>query len=117
MEDQEMPKGILRLTLGWMMIGDGLAAFFAPEAYMRRWQVGDGFIDDLLEYFVQNPSVTRGVAIAEVVAGVTFGEIIPTKHYERDAGLAVRGINAQNLYHSDSCHWPVRGYHTLGPPR
>jgi hypothetical protein len=60
------------MALGWMMIGDGLAAFFAPSAYMRRWQVGEGFIDDLLEYFVQNPGVTRGVAAAEIAAGVTL---------------------------------------------
>lgn len=67
-----MPKGILRLALGWMMIGDGLAAFFAPAAYMRRWQVGSGFVDDLMEYFVQHPGVTRTVAASEVVAGLTL---------------------------------------------
>jgi hypothetical protein len=67
-----MPKGLLRMALGWMMIGDGLAALFAPSAYMRRWQVGNGFIDDLLEYFAENPRVTRSVAVAEIVAGVTL---------------------------------------------
>lgn len=60
------------MALGWMLVGDGLAAFFAPSSYIRRWQVGNGFIDDLLEYFIENPGVTRGVAAGEVIAGVAL---------------------------------------------
>lgn len=67
-----MPKGLLRMAIGWMLVGDGMAALFAPAAYMRRWQIGEGFIDDLLEFFAENPGVTRGIAAAEVVAGVTL---------------------------------------------
>jgi hypothetical protein len=48
------------------MLIDGIRAFRAPAECARRLEFGNPFIDDVLEYFAENPDLARGFSIAEI---------------------------------------------------
>lgn len=52
------------------MLADGIRAFLAPSACARRLEFGNPFIDDILEYFAENPGVVRSFSVAEITVGI-----------------------------------------------
>ena len=56
--------------LGLVLIADGTMALSAPRSYLRSLEKGTPIIDDLLEFFAQNPELTRQFSMAEVIAGL-----------------------------------------------
>lgn len=56
--------------LGLAMLADGAAALSAPRTYLRNLEKGTPIIDDLLEFFAENPDLTRKFAIVEVGLGL-----------------------------------------------
>ncbi len=54
---------------GLLLIGDGINALSAPREYLRQLQTGTPLIDDLLEFFAQQPELTREVSVAEIALG------------------------------------------------
>ena len=55
---------------GIVLLADGASALSAPRRYLRNLQNGTPIIDDLLEFFAENPELTRKFATAEIVAGL-----------------------------------------------
>lgn len=54
---------------GIVLLADGTAALSSPRSYLRSLQKGTPIIDDLLELFAQNPDLTRGFSLVEIIAG------------------------------------------------
>lgn len=57
---------------GLVLLADGAAALNSPRKYLRQLEKGTPIIDDLLEFFAQNPDLTRKFAIAEIATGLWF---------------------------------------------
>jgi hypothetical protein len=55
---------------GIVLLADGATALAAPREYLRALQKGTPIIDDLLEFFAENPDLTRKFSVAEMVLGV-----------------------------------------------
>jgi hypothetical protein len=55
---------------GLVLLADGVTALTSPREYLRSLQKGTPIIDDLLEFFAQNPELTRKFSIAEIAAGL-----------------------------------------------
>lgn len=57
------------------MLVDGARAFLSPTEYPRSFQFGNPLIDDILDYFSENPALTRKFAAIEFALGLwlTFG--------------------------------------------
>ena len=62
----------LSRAFGLILLADGGAALVSPRQYLRQLQTGTPLIDDLLEYFAQNPELTRNLSLLEIVAGLWF---------------------------------------------
>ena len=60
---------LLSRILGVAMLADGIGALISPRDYPRRLQTGTPMIDDLLEFFAENPDMTRGFSIVEIAIG------------------------------------------------
>ncbi len=60
----------IRRSIGAFMLVDGIRAFLAPSACARRLEFGNPYIDDILEYFAENPGLIRGFSLTEMVIGV-----------------------------------------------
>ncbi len=56
-------------TIGAVILADGICAMVSPTNYTRRLETGTPIIDDLLEYFAENPDMTRGFSILEIALG------------------------------------------------
>jgi hypothetical protein len=57
---------------GIVLLVDGAAALSSPRAYLRSLEKGTPIIDDLLEFFAENPDLTRKFSILEIAAGLWF---------------------------------------------
>jgi hypothetical protein len=60
----------VRRSLGLLLLTDGIRAFAAPEQYVRKLERGTPLIDDILEYFAENPRLTRGFSLTEMAIGL-----------------------------------------------
>ena len=60
----------IRRSLGLMLLVDGIRAFRAPEIYARKLQRGTPLVDDILEYFAENPHLTVRFSLAEIALGL-----------------------------------------------
>jgi hypothetical protein len=60
----------VRRAVGAFMLADGIRAFLAPSACARRLEFGNPYIDDVLEYFAENPGLVRGFSVAEIAVGI-----------------------------------------------
>ncbi len=60
----------VRRSLGALFLVDGLSAFLSPIEYPRKLECGAPMIDDMLDYFAENPEVTRRLAFAEIAIGL-----------------------------------------------
>jgi hypothetical protein len=56
--------------LGIAMLADGAAALSSPRAYLRSLEKGTPIIDDLVEFFAQNPELTRKISMFEIGLGL-----------------------------------------------
>lgn len=56
--------------LGIVMLADGATALSSPRAYLRSLEKGTPIIDDLLEFFAENPDLTRKFSIFEIGLGL-----------------------------------------------
>ena len=56
-------------AVGIVLLVDGISAMVAPTDYLRRLETGTPLVDDVLDYFAENPEVTRGVALLEIGLG------------------------------------------------
>ena len=52
------------------LIGDGIVGVLIPARHTRRYEVGPTSWRTAMQFFARRPSLTRAVAIAEVVAGL-----------------------------------------------
>ena len=59
----------VRRSIGILLLIDGIRAFLAPSEYARRLEFGTPLIDDILEYFAENPELTRKFSMAEIAMG------------------------------------------------
>jgi hypothetical protein len=55
---------------GIVLLADGAVALSSPREYLRALQKGTPIIDDLLEFFAENPDLTRKFSILEIAAGL-----------------------------------------------
>jgi hypothetical protein len=60
----------IRRLLGLLVVGDGIRAFVAPEAYVRGLQCGTPLIDDILDYVAENRRLTLRFSMAEIAIGL-----------------------------------------------
>lgn len=60
----------IRRSIGVLLLIDGIRAFASPTEYTRSLQMGRPLIDDILDYFAENPHLTRNFSIAEMVIGL-----------------------------------------------
>jgi hypothetical protein len=65
-----MKRKPFRRSLGLLMIVDSTRAFFSPVEYPRSFQFGNPLIDDILDYFAENPVLTRRFAAVEFAIGL-----------------------------------------------
>jgi hypothetical protein len=65
-----MKRKPVRRSLGALFLFDGISAFLSPVEYPRKLEFGAPMIDDMLDYFSENPKLTRRLAIAEIAIGV-----------------------------------------------
>lgn len=59
----------VRRSLGMLMLVDGALGLIFPSEYMRKLEFGIPLMDDILDYFAENPKLTQRVAIGEIVLG------------------------------------------------
>lgn len=62
-------RPITRL-LGIVLVADGAAALSSPRAYLQSLEKGTPIIDDLLEFFAENPDLTRKISVFEIGLGL-----------------------------------------------
>ena len=64
-----------RRALGFLLMIDGSLAFVSPTKYPRVRQIGNPLVDDILDFLVDNPTLTRRLSLGEIAAGLwlTFG--------------------------------------------
>lgn len=60
----------VRRCIGLLLLIDATRGFLAPSEYPRRLQFGSPLMDDILDYFAENPDLTRKFSIAEAVLGL-----------------------------------------------
>ncbi len=60
----------VRRSIGLLLLLDGIRAFLAPTEHPRRLEFGPPLIDDILEYFAENPELTRKLSVGEVALGL-----------------------------------------------
>ncbi|HEY7302800.1 MAG TPA: hypothetical protein VH601_01695 [Bryobacteraceae bacterium] len=60
----------VRRSIGFFLLLDGIGALWAPAEYVRRLELGNPLIDDMLEYLAENPSLVRKFKIAEIAMGL-----------------------------------------------
>jgi hypothetical protein len=60
----------VRRSMGLLLLIDAGRAFLSPGEYPRRLQIGSPLIDDILDYFAENPELTRKVSIVEAALGL-----------------------------------------------
>lgn len=64
-----------RRALGMLLLLDGTLALISPTEYLRKLELGNPLIDDVLDYLADNPTLTRRLSVGEIAIGVwlTFG--------------------------------------------
>lgn len=60
----------IRRSLGLLLLMDGMRAFVAPEQYARKLERGTPLVDDILEYFAENPRLTLSFSVTEIGLGL-----------------------------------------------
>ena len=60
----------VRRSLGALFLFDGISAVLSPTAYPRKLEFGAPMVDDILDYFAENPELTRRLAVAEIAIGL-----------------------------------------------
>ncbi len=60
----------VRRSLGLILMVDGLRGFLSPTEYPRSLQFGNALWDDIMDYFAENPDLTRKLSVAEAAVGV-----------------------------------------------
>ena len=58
-----------------LLLVDGTLAFTYPTKYLRKLEIGNPLIDDVLDYLADNPKLTRQLSVGEIAIGLwlTFG--------------------------------------------
>ena len=59
----------VRRSLGLILMIDGLRGCLSPVEYPRRLQFGNALWDDIMDYFAENPDLTRKLSVAEAAVG------------------------------------------------
>jgi hypothetical protein len=57
-------------SAGMLMIGDGVLGMMHPRDHCLLWRGGPDWWRSTIDWFAQHPRATRGVAAAEIVAGM-----------------------------------------------
>ena len=52
-----------------LLVFDGIRALLSPADYARSLQFGNPMADDILDYFAENPELTKRFAMGEIVLG------------------------------------------------
>ncbi len=60
----------VRRSIGLLLLFDGAGGFLSPTEYPRRLQFGPPLFDDILDYFAENPNLTRKLSLAEIALGL-----------------------------------------------
>ena len=53
-----------------LMVGDGLLSLIDPKRHCLLWETGPKVWRDFADEFAEHPQVTRGVGVAEILAGL-----------------------------------------------
>ena len=59
----------VRRSIGVLLMIDAMRAMLSPAEYARSLQFGNPLMDDILDYFAENPELTKRFAIGEIVLG------------------------------------------------
>ena len=57
-------------SAGMLMIGDGVLGLLHPQEHCLLWRGGPSWWRSTIEWFATHPHATRGVAAAEIAAGL-----------------------------------------------
>jgi hypothetical protein len=57
-------------SAGMLMIGDGVLGMMYPREHCLLWRGGPSWWRSAIDWFATHPSATRGIAAAEVAAGL-----------------------------------------------
>lgn len=71
-------------SAGMLMIGDGVLGLMHPREHCLLWLGGPIWWRSTVEWFAAHPHATRGVAAAEIAAGLWLGrrqESAPPGHH------------------------------------
>lgn len=68
-----MNKRLLDLA-GMLLVGDGLLTLIDPKRHCLLWEVGPRPCRDLADAFVEHPTMSRFVGVAEILAGILLAE-------------------------------------------
>ncbi|MGA8029492.1 MAG: hypothetical protein WB992_20310 [Bryobacteraceae bacterium] len=64
-----MKPKFFRRAVGLLLLADGIRAFARPAQYSRSFQFGSPLIDDILDYFAENPRLIRNFSVVEMTIG------------------------------------------------
>ena len=59
---------------GMLLVGDGALTLLDPKRHCLLWEVGPGPCRDFVDEFVQHPTASRWVGLAEIVVGAWIAE-------------------------------------------
>ena len=74
MTNESVTSRLAKESLAMMMIGDSLLTLVDPERHVKLWMKGPDPFRRFLNVFIKHPWLTRGLAIAELGAGIWLAE-------------------------------------------
>ena len=61
--------------LGLLLIGDGVLTIADPERHCLLWEVGPKPCREVMDQFVQHPTMSRFVGLAQIAVGLVIAEM------------------------------------------
>lgn len=74
MKNGELVKRMAAESLAMIMVGDALVTLVDPERHIRLWMKGPDPLRGFMNSFLKRPWLTRGLALAELGAGIWLAE-------------------------------------------
>jgi hypothetical protein len=67
-------KKLLFDLFGMLLVGDGLLTLVHPKRHCLLWEIGPEPCRELIDQFVEHPSMARWAGLAEAITGVLIAE-------------------------------------------
>lgn len=80
MANKEFINGWVEEWLAMLMVGEACVTLVDPEGHVRLYMRGPKKWQRFLNVFIEHPCMTRGLAIAELAAGVWLAKRQYDKH-------------------------------------